>query len=162
MVDVLLGANTEQIRRFQHDKLSTYGLLKELPKKELQSIVYQLVDQGLVDRSEGDRPVLTLNDDSWAVLRGQREVRLVRPKKKVSARRRRRPKFPGTGSIAGCSIICAIGGGEIALDRQVPAYVVLTDNTLRELARIRPATTKSLQTISGIGQRRLAELGDAT
>ncbi len=158
VVDVLLGADTENIRRLEHNELSTYGLLKELPKKEIQSFVYQLVDQGLVDRTEGDRPVMTLNDDSWAVLRGQREVRLVRPKKKVSARTKE-AEISWNGVDRGLFDRLRDWRREIALDRQVPAYVVLTDNTLRELARIRPATTKSLQTISGIGQRRLAELG---
>ena len=51
VVEVLQGANTEKIRRFGHDKLSVYGLLKEMGKKELQSMVYQLVDRGLVSRS---------------------------------------------------------------------------------------------------------------
>ena len=88
IVEVLQGANTDKVRKFGHDKLSTYGLLKEMSKKQLQSLVYQLVDRGLVARSEGEFPMLALNDESWAVLRGQREVRLVRPKKKVAARTR--------------------------------------------------------------------------
>jgi ATP-dependent DNA helicase RecQ len=158
VVDVLLGADTENIRRLQHHELSTYGLLKQMPRKELQSFVYQLVDQGLVDRSDGDRPVMALNDDSWAVLRGQREVRLVRPKKKMSARTKE-AEISWNGVHRELFDHLRDWRRAMALDRQVPAYVVLTDNTLRDLARVRPITTKSLQTIPGIGQRRLAELG---
>ena len=47
IVEVLQGANTDKVRKFGHERLSVYGLLKEMPKKELQSMVYQLVDQGL-------------------------------------------------------------------------------------------------------------------
>ena len=81
VADVLLGADTEMIRRCRHQQLSTYGLLKEHGKKEVQSWIYQLVDQGLVSRTDGDRPVLQLNEQSWAVLRGQLPVHLFRPKK---------------------------------------------------------------------------------
>jgi ATP-dependent DNA helicase RecQ len=158
VVDVLMGADTEQIRRLGHHELSTYGLLKEMAKKELQSFAYQLVDQGLVDRTEGDRPVMTLNDDSWAVLRGQREVRLVRPKKKVSARTKE-GEISWNGVDRGLFDHLRDWRKQIALDRQVPAYVVLPDTTLRELARVRPTKTSALQAISGIGQRRLADLG---
>ncbi len=62
--DVLLGSNTEMIRRCRHDQLSTYGLLKGTPKKTLTNRVYQLLDQDLLTRTDGDRPILKLNEAS--------------------------------------------------------------------------------------------------
>ena len=109
VVEVLLGANTAMIRSFGHDKLSVHGLLKEMGKKPLQSVVYQLVDRGLLGRSEGDRPLLLLNDESWAVMRGQRTVRSC-GRRKTSPPRRARPSNRGKGSIAGCSTTCEPGG----------------------------------------------------
>src|SRR5262249_42188342 len=85
VVDVLTGADTEMIRNCRHNQLSTYGLLRDVPKKQLQSILFQLVDQGLLDRTSGDRPVLKLNDRSWQVLRGQRDVKIIMPKEKELA-----------------------------------------------------------------------------
>ena len=158
VVEVLLGSDTESIRRFGHQELSTYGLMKDTPKKELQSYVYQLVDQGLVARSEGDRPIISLNDDSWTVLRGQREVRLVRPKKKVSARTKT-AEVSWTGVDQGLFDHLRDWRRGVAAERQLPAYVVLPDTTLRNLARVRPTTNKALAGVSGIGQRRLAEWG---
>jgi ATP-dependent DNA helicase RecQ len=83
VVDVLVGADTEMIRRCAHNQLSTYGLLREVPKKQLQAIVFQLVDQGVLARTNGDMPVLQLNETSWRVLRGEREVKLRKPKQKA-------------------------------------------------------------------------------
>ena len=80
VVEVLVGAQTQRISQFGHDQLSTYGLLRDMPRKTVQSYIHQLLDQELLGRSEGDRPVLVLNDASLAVMRGQRRVKLVRPK----------------------------------------------------------------------------------
>ncbi len=70
VVDVLIAADNERVRRWRHEELSTYGLLKDLPRKTLTNLVYQLVDAGLLERTAGDRPVLRLSTTSWEVLRG--------------------------------------------------------------------------------------------
>ncbi|HXD50680.1 MAG TPA: RecQ family ATP-dependent DNA helicase, partial [Burkholderiales bacterium] len=83
IVDILLGANTERIRRWQHEKLSTYGLMKGTERKALSNIIFQLLDGGFLERTSDERPVLRLNPASWEVLRGQRSVRLVQPKQSI-------------------------------------------------------------------------------
>ncbi|MFQ5495503.1 MAG: RQC domain-containing protein, partial [Phycisphaerae bacterium] len=80
LVDVLAGAHTEAVRSRGHDQLSTYGLLRDAPRKALTNWIHQLVDQGFLDRTPGDRPVLQLNAGSWEVMRGERTVRLIRAK----------------------------------------------------------------------------------
>ncbi len=160
VVDVLQGAETEMIRRRGHEKLSTYGLLKEIGKKPLQGLVYQLVDQGLVDRADGEYPILKLNERSWEVLRGQREVRLVRPKEKTPAKTAQ-AEISWEGVDRGLFDRLREWRREAALARQVPAYVVLPDNTLRELARVRPTRRDVLERVAGIGQKKLADFGEA-
>src|SRR4029077_3090284 len=87
IVDVLLGANTDRIRRWGHEELSTYGLLKGTPRPNLTNMLYQLIDDGLLERTTDERPVLRLNDASREVLRGNRSVRLLQPKAKVKKTR---------------------------------------------------------------------------
>ncbi len=77
IVDVLLGANTERIRRWGHEELSTYGLMKGTDRKALTNMLYQLIDDGLLERTTDERPVLRLNDASREVLRGNRTVQLL-------------------------------------------------------------------------------------
>lgn len=79
IVEVLRGAKTEKVRERGHESLSTYGILRELPDKALTQLVYQLVDQGLLEREPGDRPVVKLGAEAMDVLRGEKEVRLVEP-----------------------------------------------------------------------------------
>jgi ATP-dependent DNA helicase RecQ len=158
VVDVLVGAQTERIRQLGHDQLSTCGLLAEVPRKKLMSMVYELIDQGLLARSSGDRPVLTLNESSWEVLRGKREVRL--PRRDIKRAKRSRHD---TESWEGVDreLFERLRGlrKDLAADRAVPAYVIFTDATLRELARKRPRDLASLSGIYGLGDRKRTDLG---
>ncbi len=158
IIDVLLAADTERVRRWRHETLSTYGLMKGTNRKALVNLVYQLVDAGVLERTAGDRPVLRLNDESWAVLRGRRTVHLRPPK---------------AGRVADAPVDQASWDGvdhglfeslralrrQIAHERGVPAYVVFGDATLRDLARRRPASLTALRQVRGVGERKLADLG---
>src|SRR5262249_2300241 len=81
VVEVLLGSETERIRQLGHDRLSTYGLLRDVPKKTLIGMGYQLLDLGVLSRTDSEYPGLTLNAPSWRVLRGEHNVQLLRTRK---------------------------------------------------------------------------------
>ncbi len=160
VVDVLAGASTEQIRRCRHEELSTYGLLKEIPRKSLMSMVYQLIDQDVIGRTPGDRPTLHLNPQSLAVMRGQQQVRLVRPKKEAAATTATRvDKEAWAGVDRGLFEHLRGVRREIAAKRDVPPFLIFTDNTLRDLARVRPTTLGRMQQVRGIGEKRLVDFG---
>jgi ATP-dependent DNA helicase RecQ len=158
VVEVLQGANTDKVRSFRHDQLSVYGLLKETPKKSLQSMVYQLVDQGLVTRTDGEKPVLKLNDASWAVMRGTREVQLVRPKEQLAAKTASAEEN-WEGVDRGLFDDLRQWRRGVATERKIPPFTVMHDTTLMELARARPTTVDGMRRVSGIGEKRLADFG---
>ncbi len=159
VVDVLTGAETEMIKKCRHDQLSTYGLLRELPKKRVQSMVYQLLDQGLLDRTPGDRPILQLNKRSWEVLRKERDVKMIRPKHEAPAPTKADAES-WEGVDRGLFDRLRAWRREIAHQRNVPAYVVLGDATLRSVARIRPTRSETLRQVHGIGEKRMADFGE--
>ncbi|OGV47279.1 MAG: ATP-dependent DNA helicase RecQ [Lentisphaerae bacterium GWF2_57_35] len=160
VVDVLLGSDVEAIRTRGHDALSTYGLVKELSRNVLMALVYQLVDQGLLARTEGDRPVLQLNDQAWAVLRGQKSVRLMKPRERL---RKRTVRGEKTMEGVNANLFEALRKWrqEEAKRRQVPAYVIFHDTTLAEVARRCPRDPADLAGITGIGERKLEQWGQA-
>ncbi len=160
VVEVLTGADLEAIRRFEHDKLSTYGLLRDVPKKQVQSMVYQLVDQGLLDRTPGDRPILKLNEHSWQVMRGQLEVRLIKPKDSAPAKSKAAAES-WEGVDNGLFEVLREWRKAAAAERHVPPYVIFDDGTLRSLARVRPTSLENLGQIRGIGGKRLADYGES-
>ena len=158
IADVLLGADTEAIRRCRHQQLSTYALLKEHGKKEVQSWIYQLLDQGLVSRTDDDRPVLRLNEQSWAVLRGQLSVNLVRAKQ-GQRQRTRYDEQSWEGADRGLFDRLRQWRRETAAQRGVAPFMILPDSVLQHLAISRPTRLETLCQVHGIGQRRLADLG---
>jgi ATP-dependent DNA helicase RecQ len=158
IVDVLLGADTERIRRWRHERLSTYGLMKGTSRKTLTNMLYQLLDDGLLDRTSDERPVLRLNQASWAVLRGQRSVRLLQPKTEVAKTRFDRESWEDVD--LGLFESLRSLRREIADRRGVPAYVLFSDATLRDMARLRPGSAAAFLGVRGVGERKLADLGE--
>ena len=157
IVDVLLGANTERVRRWRHEELSTYGLMKGTNRKTLINMLYQLLDDGLLERTAEERPVLRLNDASRDVLRGKRTVRLLQPKAEVSKTRFDEQSWEGVDH--GLFESLRTLRRQVADERNVPAYVLFSDATLRDMARVRPGSASALLGIRGVGERKLADLG---
>jgi len=159
VVDVLIGANTEKVRDFGHDGLSTYGLLKDIDRKTLVNWTHQLVDSGLLERTDGDYPVLCLNESSWEVLRGDRTVMLTKPKKGKLKKTRaavelwegvNRDLFEHLRELR----------RDLARQGNVPAWVIFNDATLRDMARVCPTTPDEFLSVRGVGQSKLANFGE--
>ena len=110
IVGVLRGEKSEAIRKFGHDQLSTFGLLRECRKNDVRDWVHQLVGQEvlgteLVGSGERKYPVLKLNDASWEVMKDERTTRLFyfgSPSQADDAapgkRRRKRSSRPESGT----------------------------------------------------------------
>lgn len=165
IADVLRGANTQRIRDRYHDQLSTFGLLRGTARPVILGYISQLIDLGVVAKSPGEYPVLVLTEDSAAVLRGQREVSLLQPKRDlahaethISEARSREEERPLTETEVRLFESLRQLRLSVARDRNLPPYVVFTDATLREMARLRPRTVEAMAHIRGVGQRKLAEL----
>ncbi|MFN8643210.1 MAG: RQC domain-containing protein [Candidatus Binatia bacterium] len=145
VVDILVGADTERVRARRHDALSTYGLLKDLPRPGVTAMVHQLVDQRLLDRSVGDRPVLRLNAASWEVLRGQRTVQLVQPRAKAAPAPTRVDGESWEGVDRDLFDHLRQLRRELAEARGVPPYIIFNDATLRDLACRSPDLARRLR-----------------
>jgi len=164
VVGVLRGEDTEKVRERQHDQLSTYGLLKGHTRQDVREWVYQLIAQDFLSQSDGEYPVLRLGPRSREVLRGFAEVRLRQPavRKRDAPAASRRPLIEGTAEYDRdlFQSLRVWRRGE-AEERGVPPYVIFSDRTLRELARLRPTTLYELRGIYGIGDAKLQAFGDA-
>jgi len=160
IVQVLRGASTQEVKSRGHDQLSTYGLLRGMPEKKLKHLVYQLADLGLLERASRDYPTLRLTGRARPVLRGDQTVSLIDPQA-GKARRTRADDEGWAGVDRGLFERLRELRRELASEREVPPYMVLNDATLREVARIRPTSRRQMVGIRGVGEKKLAEFGDA-
>jgi ATP-dependent DNA helicase RecQ len=162
VVSVLRGDKSENILKRGHDKLSTYGLLQEHGKADVRDWVYQLISQGVLLQVGNEYPLLKLNDLSWQVMRGRRTVRLLQMKRRKKGERPEKSKA-AVASWEGVdeALFEALRNlrRTIATERDVPSYVVFSDNTLRELARVRPSTLERMRAVYGVGETKLRDFG---
>ena len=157
--EVLRGAKTDAVLRHRHDGLSTFGLLAAVDQRTAENLVHQLLDQELLTRTAGDRPVVTLNERSWEVLRGNREVVLLEPRAgKAKASKADTDDWQGVDRDLFERL--RRWRRRIAEARGKPAWTILDDKALRAIARERPDSLAALLRCKGIGEKRLADFGD--
>ena len=162
VTSVLRGENTEAIRKWQHEQLTTYGLLKEHGKADVRDWIYQLVGQGVLVQQGTEYPVLKLNPASWEVMRGERTVRLIQMARRQKGERPEKSKaeeISWEGVDKGLFELLRQRRRELATERNVPSYVIFSDTTLRDLARVRPSTLEKMRHIYGIGDNKLRDFG---
>ena len=157
VVDVLRGSASERIEQRRHDKLPQYGSLKALPKEHLQKLVYQMVGTGLLERTEGERPVLLVTEEGRKVAAGKAEAHLKAPVIVATAKGDDSEGWKGVDR--GLFDALRELRRAIADERDVPPFVVFADTVLRDMARARPKTLEDLRGIKGVGDKKLADLG---
>ncbi len=163
VVDILLGRDTEKVRRFRHHELSVYGVGTDLAESEWRAVIRQLLAQGLLT-VEGDHGTLVLTEASGEVLARRREVRMRHePARTARAARPRKASAVddlAEGDVALFEALRAWRAGE-AKAQGKPAYIVFGDATLRGIASRRPVSLDELAQVSGVGQNKLERYGEA-
>jgi ATP-dependent DNA helicase RecQ len=160
VADVLVGASTARLGALGHDRMGSFGALREATRLEVRAWVDQLVGQGLLARTAGEYPTVSLTRHGAQVLRGESTAG---PLSRIAPAVRGRPEPPGPGP-AGADERALFEGlrrvrRELAEARGVPPYVIFSDATLREMARQRPATRAALLAIKGVGEWKCEEFG---
>jgi ATP-dependent DNA helicase RecQ len=158
LTEVLTGADTDKIRRWGHDRLTTYGIGRDLSRPHWANIGRELMRLGFLAVAEGEFATLELTPEGHAVLRSRAPVTLTKPMDLPKAKRIARRE----GDIACDEILFArlrTLRKQLADERGVPAYVIFGDATLRQMARAYPTQVRELDGITGVGEKKRAELG---
>lgn len=162
---VLAGSDNDKVKRFGHDRVSTYGVGKEYNIEEWKSVYRQLVGAGLVDVDMERYGSLALNDASWEVLRSQREVRLrtdpAVPKAKRGRKKARKVGGEAIQAEEPRALFERLRMLRLSLSKQqsVPPYAILADSTLFEMVEYRPQKMDTMAMLTGIGAVKLKRFG---
>jgi ATP-dependent DNA helicase RecQ len=167
--DVLVGRLTEKVQQFNHDKLSVFGVGRELNEKQWRVVLRQLIAMGHLRADNEAYGALKLTEAARGVLRGETEVWLREEQegarnRAIRAKSRRgdlAPASTGQSKTADPALYSALKAWrtETARKRGVPAYVVLHDSTIDGIAAARPATLTQLRSVAGIGDKKLEHYG---
>ncbi len=164
VISILRGEDVERVRTLKHNQLSTYGLLKEQSQKTVRDWIYQLIGQGVLVKSEDEYPVLKLNLASWEVMKGKQKVQLVQPVRQERAEKVKQSRADETSwedVDRGLFEVLRKWRFDRAKLAGMPPYIIFSDATLRELARVRPSTPQNLHLVYGIGSRKVEQFGEA-
>ncbi|MFP5485638.1 MAG: DNA helicase RecQ [Gammaproteobacteria bacterium] len=171
IMDIVRGKDTEKVRQFGHEKLSTFGLGKDYSETQLRGVLRQLLATGAVGlhkvslENGHSFDTLCLTAGSRAVLRGEQAVQLREATAHAAPKKTRRAAAPpaaaaNLGQDAQVRFInLKAWRAEVAREHNLPAYVIFHDATLAAIAERCPATLEDLQGISGMGAKKLEAYG---
>ena len=169
VIDVLRGAANERIGQFGHDRLSTFGIGEDLDANTWRSVFRQLVAAGFIDVDVQGYGGLRLTEAARPILRGEAQIQLrrdLRPSRKRTSTRSEsrsgssrdielsheaKPRFDALRELR----------TQLAREQNVPAYMIFSNATLRDIAEADPSELDELSTISGVGAAKLERYGEA-
>ncbi|MBL8860341.1 MAG: DNA helicase RecQ [Planctomycetes bacterium] len=168
VTDVLRGADTARMRQTGHDRLSTFGLLKEHSNHAVRSWIDQLIGLEHLRVAEGKYPTLFLSKSGVEVMRGEIAITFFTPVESKAKKGRSREKGRASEPLV-------IEGGiqpdpelfetlrelrrAIAKERGIPPYLVFNDRTLALFAAHKPASEEGFRAIKGVGDKKAQDLG---
>ncbi len=166
VTDVLLGKDTEKIRRHNHDDLSTYGIGNDRSKAEWRTVIRQLVAKGLIKVDVAGYGALTLTETCRPVLRDEETVAFRATEGGRSASPSSTTKtadeesLPAEGPDRELFETLREQRRTLAREQEVPPYVIFNDKTLRAMVEHRPETPSEFRSLHGVGDVKLDRYGD--
>lgn len=148
IAEVLKGSKSAKVKQFNFERLSTYGLMKERKLKDISDLILRLSVMQYLDITESQYPVVTLNELSWQVLRGQKKVwqKMVIVKKAKA----KGELFEALRSLR----------KELATKEKLPPYMIFSDATLTQMATDKPTDLELMKNIRGVGEFKLQKYGE--
>jgi ATP-dependent DNA helicase RecQ len=163
LTEVLRGKTSERVSKWGHDRLTVFGIGADLDDAAWRGVFRQLVALGLVEVDHAAYGALKLAEAARPVLRGETRVQMRELSERAPKPRRGRSRGDDGLPPADAALLERLKAWRLAEARTqaVPAYVILHDSTLVEIARRHPRRTSDLAGVPGIGARKLERYGEA-
>ena len=157
IAETLCGAVTDKVRKYHMDRESTYGALRELTQAEVRERIRCLMEEGVLEASSGPYPVLRLTEKAEDVVYGTSPLLMRSDRKEQPAVRPVPTELEGEDAELFRRLRAL--RAKAARFQGIPAYMVFSDKTLREMAVRRPATMAQLRAVGGVGSAKAERYG---
>ncbi|MDR0290778.1 MAG: DNA helicase RecQ [Treponema sp.] len=182
IVDILRGSKNEKIKRFGFDSMSVWGIMKEETAHRIRTILDFLIEDGCLMTDGDEYPVIVLGDGFEEVLKEERRLYLKLPKERKQIPQDNSPKEkPQARPQAKPQTISEESPNapfetninkdlfeklrnlrrEIAAKESVPAYIVFSDASLRDMCRKKPVSMVQFSAVNGVGAVKQEKYGEA-
>jgi ATP-dependent DNA helicase RecQ len=156
LIEILTGADTEKVRKFGHEKLSTYGIGGEHSRAEWGAIGRELIRLGFIYQNTEKFSVIEITEEGLAALKLRQKVTLTKPIAPTETQTHR------AGEITCDELLfdkLRILLKNLADERSVPSYIIFSDVALRQMARLYPTSEIEFARITGVGEKKQREFG---
>ena len=164
IVDILVGAETEKVADTGHDRLPTYGVGSHLGREQWRSLIRQLVAVGFLSIDIAGFGGLKLTPEGKMLLKGEREFRyrVDDAVRRTKTRTMKAPVEEAHLDEADQNLLDRLKRLrlELACERNVPAYVIFSDRSLRDMAARRPTDREAFGDVHGVGAATLRDLAE--
>ena len=158
VLEVLLGKNTQRIRRNGHDQLSVFGLARDWPEEELGQIMIQLLRSDLLSKTGDSYPVLALTRKGKTFLKNRETIELPKPRADIKTKKKEREEdldynqelFSRLRELR----------KKLAEAANLPPFVIFGDQSLQQMAAYMPQTREEFGRINGVGETKLKKYAD--
>lgn len=149
VAQVLKGSRNKKVLQFGLDRLSTYGIMKEYTEKEIKDMINVLIAEGYLGLTEGQYPIVRLQNKAVPVLKNKEKVLQKIQKKKEKA---------STDNTL-FEILRSLRK-DISTREKVPPYIIFSDSSIREMSQRYPQDDGALLAIKGVGEAKLKKYGN--
>jgi len=163
LIDILRGSYKQEIQQKGYDELKTYGVGRDVPFSHWRHYITQLINQGIIAIDFTDFSRLKSTPLTMDVLQRNVNVELAKyiaptEKKKVVI-----PKIQADLSQLDNTLLdnLKVWRRTAAKAQKVPAYLIMHDKTLKQIAALKPDTDAKLLSVDGIGKAKLDKYGEA-
>jgi ATP-dependent DNA helicase RecQ len=165
LIDILRGKSTDKVRQFGHDRLPTFAVGAEMDDMGWRSVFRQLLAAGVLEADATAYGALKLTDSARPILKGEISLKLRRRVERPKGREARSRVASGSASSAPANdspLFARLRSwrSEKAREQGVPAYVILHDRALHEIASLLPDSPQALLAVPGIGLAKARRYGD--
>ncbi len=162
IIDVLRGSAIDKIIERKHNKLSVYGIGRELSKNDWNHIVRQLLSQGYIQIQDWEYRTLALTEKSWPILKGEKKIKLRKLRAEKSGGISKRKVSVELESHGREELFEALRRlrKEIATELKIPPYMVFGDKSLHDMCQILPRDPDEFLSIHGVGQNKMEKFGN--
>ena len=156
IIDILRGSKNQKLLEFGHDKLSVYNLGADKSKNEWIAIADKLIDiQALV---LGEFRVLKISNLGLEIIKGKEKLLIDSDKLGIASKIQEEETELSFDELVYEKFRTL--RREIALENEVPAYVIFGDKTLKEFANKLPISKEQMLEINGVGLVKYEKYGE--
>lgn len=148
--EVLKGSKNQRILSSNFDRLSTYGIMSEYKLKDIVDLINMLIADQYLSITEGEYPVIRLNEKSYNVLKGNEKVM-----RKILA-----VKEQNISTDNNLFEILKALRRELARLENVPPYIIFSDAVLTEMCKYYPTNKDNMLKLKGIGEIKYDKYGE--